>query len=50
MQYYQKFMGLYFAYRVDVVHTQAVVDSCYYGCIAEVATMVQAFVHPSKVR
>ena len=28
---------------------QVVIDSCYYGCITEVATMMQAFVHPSKV-
>ena len=36
-------------YRADVNQAQLVIDSCYYGCITEVATMVQAFIHPSKV-
>ncbi len=36
--------------RSDVKQAQVVIDSYYYGCITEVAAMMQAFVHPSKVR
>lgn len=37
------------SFRADVNQAQVVIDSGYYGCITKVATMMQAFVHPSKV-
>ena len=35
--------------RADVSRALVVIDSYYYGCITEVAAMMQAVVHPSKV-
>ena len=37
------------SYSADVNQAQVIIDSGYYGCITKVTTMIQAFVHPSKV-
>ena len=38
-----------FSLRADLSQAWKIADSCYYGCVAGMSAMMQAFIHPSKV-